>query len=119
MLPQLIPLELHHIRLLNMVRMRKYAQLHHHWEKIPTEIMSNLILVYSVMLNEAIIKVISFWQQGVGVGSAVKQTWVSLKSKIQAVPVVAAPQPAVSWGSTVARAWGCYWVPQYNWVPQS
>lgn len=45
--------------------------------------MSNLILVYSVMAKEAIIKVISFWQQGVDVGSAVQQTQVSLKSKMQ------------------------------------
>lgn len=35
----------------------KDAQLHDHWEEIPTENMSNLILVYSVMANEAIIKV--------------------------------------------------------------
>lgn len=59
--------------------MRKDAQLHHQWGKIPTEIMSNLILVYSVMANEAINKGDFF----LGVGSAVQQTWVSLKSKIQ------------------------------------
>lgn len=97
----------------------KDAQLHHHWEEIPTENMSHLILVYSVMANEAITKVWFLFLAArdgcwVGVGSAVHQTQVRLKSKIQAVPVPGAPQPALPWSCTAARSWGCHWVPQHD-----
>lgn len=40
-----------------MAKMGKDAQLYHCWEKIPTEIISDLILAYSVLANRDIIKV--------------------------------------------------------------
>lgn len=56
MLPQLLPLELHHIRLLNMAKIGKMLSCITTRKKSQQK-MSNLILVYSVMANEAIIKV--------------------------------------------------------------
>lgn len=90
--------------------MRKDAQLHHHWEKIPTEIMSNIILVYSVMANEAINKGDFFLAAKSGCWEC--SATIPGQPEIQNPnPVPAAPQPALSWSSTVARALRCYGCP--------
>lgn len=90
--------------------MRKDAQLHHQWGKIPTEIMSNLILVYSVMANEAINKGDFFLAAKSGCWEC-SATNLGQPEIQNSNPVLAAPQPVLSWSSTVARALGCYGCP--------
>lgn len=86
-------------------------------KKIPTEIVSNLILAYSVMAKGAIIKVRFLFASKRGFcpsSSWEHSTRNQCQAKIQAVPVLCALQLALPRSSTAARARGCSWVPQYD-----